>query len=120
LAEAVQHQAVIQLKLSNFCEFQALSIPRICLYNPDSFAVVGKLLYSTSVIGKRNWLLSIHYAIFSVTIPLQVLITSILNVTKSLLGTKKSNWLRSGTVTPLHLSLYRIKVKALKSSFFYQ
>jgi hypothetical protein len=40
--------------------------------------------------------------IFTATVPLQLLVTAILNVTKTLLDTTKSNQLCSETVTPLH------------------
>ncbi len=60
-----------------------------------------QLSYFTSVTCKSNSLHLIRYPFFIVTVPLQLPVTDILNVTKQLLVTTKSNQLRSGTVTPL-------------------
>ncbi len=60
-----------------------------------------QLSYFTSVTCKSNSLLLIRYPFFIVTVPLQLLVTDILNVTKQLLVTTKSNQLRGGTVTSL-------------------
>ncbi len=60
-----------------------------------------QLSYFTSVTCKSNSLLLIRYPFLIVTVPLQLLVTGILNVTKQLLVTTKSNQLRSRTVTPL-------------------
>ena len=63
-----------------------------------------QLSYFTSVTCKSNSLLLIRYPFFIVTVPLQLLVTDILNVTKALLVTTKCNQLCNGTVTSLHLS----------------
>jgi hypothetical protein len=49
------------------------------------------LSYFTSVTCKSNSLLLIRYPFFIVTVPLQLVVTDILNVTKLLLVTTKSN-----------------------------
>jgi hypothetical protein len=45
------------------------------------FLKVAALSYSTSGAGKRNWLILIRYPVFPATVPLQLLVTVILNVT---------------------------------------
>ncbi len=56
--------------------------------------------YITSVTCK-NLATFVLNPFFIVTVPLQLLDTDIVNVTKQLLVTTKSNQLRSGIVTPL-------------------
>ncbi len=66
---------------------------------------VGQVTFTTQrhfLTGKRNQLLLIRYLFFTVTVQLKLRITTILNSTKSLLVTTKSNQLCSGTVIPLH------------------
>jgi hypothetical protein len=60
--------------------------------------------YFHKVTVKETSYFLIRYPLFIVTVPLQLLVTDILNVTKALLATTKCNGLRNGTVTPLHLS----------------
>ncbi len=72
-------------------------------------SVVGKLLLKSNGITLLPLLLketSYFHSIspFFVTVLLLLLVTTLLKVTNSLLVTTKSNYLRSGTVTPLHLS----------------
>jgi hypothetical protein len=63
--------------------------------------------YFNSVTWKRNSPFIIRYPLFIVTVPLLLLVTDVLNVTKWLLVSEKSNYVRSGTVTPLVLRSQR-------------
>jgi hypothetical protein len=64
-------------------------------------AMMGTLL--PLLIEVTRYLLKIRYPILTVTAPVQLIVITFVNVPKLLLVTTKSNKLRSGSITPLHL-----------------